>query len=62
MDPTEKAAEQYARERERLAQAIHRAVNSSRISASVPFIVGDAERAAAAVVSQGWTPPEGYGD
>ena len=58
MDP----ADRYERECARLAQAIHKAVNSSRISAPTPFTVGDAERAATAVVTQGWTPPEGYGD
>lgn len=55
-------AEEFAAERDRLARAIHRRVNSSRIGATVPYSVGDAERAAAAVVLEGWTPPEGYAE
>lgn len=55
-------ADQYERERDRLAHAIHKAVNSSRIYGAVPFTVGDAERAAAAVVTQGWKPPDGYAE
>lgn len=51
----------YAKERDRLAREIHKRVNSSRIGATVPYTVGDAERAAAAVVLEGWTPPAGYG-
>lgn len=54
--------DQYERERDRLARAIHRRVNSSRIGATVPYLVGDAERAAAAVITEGWTPPDGYAD
>lgn len=48
---------QYAAERTALARAIHKRVNSSRIGATVPYSVGDAERAAAAVIMEGWTPP-----
>lgn len=54
--------EQYERERARLAKAIHHKVNSSRIGATVPYTVGDADRAAAAAVMEGWTPPPGYTD
>lgn len=53
-------ADGYEMERDRLARAIHKRVNSSRIGATVPYSVGDAERAAAAVVLEGWTPPPGY--
>ncbi|HET9889702.1 MAG TPA: hypothetical protein VFQ42_04305 [Mycobacterium sp.] len=53
---------QFEAERDRLARAIHRRVNSSRQGATVPYLVGDAERAAAAAVLEGWTPPAGYAD
>lgn len=52
--------DQYAAERAKLAVAIHKRVNSSRIAGSVPFLVGDADRAVTAVIAEGWTPPEGY--
>lgn len=48
---------QFAAERAALARAIHKRVNSSRIGATVPYSVGDAERAAAAAIMEGWTPP-----
>lgn len=51
---------QYAAEREKLATAIHKRVNSSRQGGTVPFLVGDADRAVTAVIAEGWTPPEGY--
>lgn len=57
---TDDRADRYVRERVRLAKAIHKRVNSSRIAATVPYSVGDAERAAAAVVLEGWTPPADY--
>jgi len=44
-------------ERAALADAIHRKVNSSVIAATIPFSAGHAERAAAAVVAERWTPP-----
>jgi hypothetical protein len=50
----------FAAERAKLAQAIHKRVNSSRISATVPYLVGDAERAVVAVIVEGWEPPPGY--
>jgi hypothetical protein len=46
----------FEAEREGLARAIHRKVNSSRIGATVPYSVGDAERAVAAVIEAGWVP------
>lgn len=49
-----------AAERDKLARAIHRCVNSSRIGATVPYLVGDAERAVVAVIIEGWSPPPGY--
>lgn len=52
----------YAVERSKLADKIHRVVNSSRIAGTVPFLVGDADRAVTAVIAEGWTPPEGYAD
>ena len=52
----------FARERDRLARAIHKRVESSASRRTVPFLVGDAERAVAAVIAEGWTPPPGYGD
>lgn len=52
----------FERERERLAHAIHKCVQSSSIRRTVPFLVGDAERAVTAVIAEGWTPPPGYGD
>jgi hypothetical protein len=52
----------FERERERLAHAIHKRVQSSVTRRTVPFLVGDAERAVAAVLAEGWTPPPGYGD
>lgn len=54
---TDPRIDQYAAERTTLARAIHKRVNSSRIGATVPYSVGDAERAAAAVIMEGWTPP-----
>lgn len=50
----------YAAERAKLAVAIHKRVNSSRQGGTVPFLVGDADRAVTAVIAEGWTPPEGY--
>ncbi len=50
-------AVRYEQERERLAEAIHKKVNSSVQRRTVPFLVGDAERAVSAVIEQGWTPP-----
>jgi hypothetical protein len=35
-------------------------VQSSSIARTVPFSVGDADRAVTAVIAEGWTPPEGY--
>ncbi len=52
----------FERERERLAEAIHKRVQSSVTRRTVPFLVGDAERAVSAVLAEGWTPPPGYGD
>jgi hypothetical protein len=52
---------QYATERAKLALAIHKRVNSSSIARTVPYLVGDAERAVTAVIAEGWTPPDGYG-
>lgn len=49
--------ERFEAERKALADAIHRKVNSSVISATIPFSAGHAERAAAAVVSLDWAPP-----
>lgn len=46
----------FEAEREALARAIHHKVNSSRIGATVPYSVGDAERAVAAVIEAGWIP------
>ncbi len=54
--------DQYAAERARLTQAIHKRVNSSSIARTVPYLVGDAERAVTAVIAEGWTPPAGYAD
>ena len=54
--------ELYAREREKLALAIHKTVNSSRIAGTIPFLVGDAHRAVMAVIAEGWQPPIGYAD
>lgn len=51
---------QYAAERAKLAEAIHKRVQSSSIARTVPFMVGDADRAVTAVIAEGWTPPEGY--
>lgn len=53
---------QYEAERDKLARAIHKRVQSSSTSRTVPYMVGDAERAAAAVVMEGWMPPAGYGE
>lgn len=52
---------QYATERKQLALAIHKRVNSSSIARTVPYLLGDADRAVTAVIAEGWTPPEGYG-
>jgi hypothetical protein len=52
--------EQYAAERTKLATAIHKRVNSSSIARTVPYLVGDADRAVTAVIAEGWTPPAGY--
>ena|ERR1700743_902178 len=49
--------ERFEAERKALAEAIHRKVNSSVISATIPFSAGHAERTAAAVVGEGWVPP-----
>lgn len=57
---TDPRVAEFAAERDRLARAIHKRVNSSRIGATVPYGAGDAERAAVAVVLEGWTPPAGY--
>jgi hypothetical protein len=46
---------QYAAERAKLAQAIHKRVQSSSIARTVPFSVGDADRAVTAVIAEGWT-------
>ena len=51
---------QFAAERAQLALAIHKRVNSSSIARTVPYLLGDAERAVTAVIAEGWTPPEGY--
>lgn len=51
---------QYAAERARLAAAIHKTVQSSSITRTVPFSVGDADRAVTAVIAEGWTPPAAY--
>jgi hypothetical protein len=65
-DPREPAddprADRYAAERAKLAQAIHKRVNSSSTYRSAPYLVGDAERAVTAVIAEGWTPPPGYLD
>lgn len=53
---------QYEAERDKLARAIHKRVNSSRIKTTIPYLIGDAERAAAAVIMEGWIPPDGYAD
>lgn len=49
-------AEHYEQEREELARAIHKKVNSPVQRRTVPFLVGDAERAVSAVIEQGWAP------
>lgn len=49
--------DRYAAERAELAAAIHKKVNSSSISRSVPYLLGDADRAVTAVVEAGWRPP-----
>lgn len=49
--------DQYAAEREALAELIHRKVNSSSIARTVPYLLGDAERAVTAVIEAGWRPP-----
>jgi hypothetical protein len=54
--------EQYAAERAKLRDAIHRRVNSSSIHRTTPYLVGDADRAVTAVIVEGWTPPPGYLD
>lgn len=51
---------QYEAERAKLATAIHKRVNLSSIARTVPYLVGDADRAVTAVVAEGWTPPAGY--
>ena len=52
--------EDYEVERAKLARAIHKRVNSCTIHRTIPYSVGDAERAVAAVISEGWTPPPGH--
>jgi hypothetical protein len=52
----------FEREREHLAHAIHKRVQSSVTRRTVPFLVGDADRAVTAVIAEGWTPPPGYGE
>lgn len=47
---------QFERERNELAEAIHKKVNSPVQRRTVPFLVGDAERAVAAVIEAGWIP------
>ena len=54
---TEPQEDRYAAERLELAAAIHKKVNSSSISRSVPYLLGDADRAVTAVVEAGWRPP-----
>jgi hypothetical protein len=58
--PWDRRERQYEAERDKLARAIHKRVQSSSISRTVPYMVGDAERAVAAVIMEGWTPPTGY--
>lgn len=50
-------AEDHEAQREALADAIHRRMTSSYISAPPPRLRGDAERAVWAVVHEGWQPP-----
>lgn len=48
--------QRFADERKELAELIHKRVNSSRVRGTVPFLVGDAERAVSAVLEAGWVP------
>lgn len=57
MDVTQGQEDAYAAERAALAELIHKKVNSSAISRSVPYLLGDADRAVTAVVEAGWRPP-----
>ena len=50
-------AEDHEREREKLADAIHKRMVSSYIGAPPPKLRGDAERAVWAVIHEGWQPP-----
>jgi hypothetical protein len=47
----------YENERDLLAQAIQKRQSSSSIGRTVPWLGGDAERAANSTVLAGWTPP-----
>lgn len=56
----EQQDDRYAAERKTLAELIHKKVNSSSISRSVPYLLGDADRAVTAVIEAGWRPPLGH--
>lgn len=60
--PDDPRIEQYAAERAKLAVAIHKRMNSSRQGGTLPYLVGDADRAVTAVIAEGWQPPPGYVD
>lgn len=54
---TDPRVAQYAAERDDLAAAIHKAMASSYIGPPRPMLLGDADRAVAAVLAAGWRPP-----
>lgn len=49
-------ADQYAAERQALVDRVHKAMLSSYIGPPRPMLLGDADRAVAAVVTAGWRP------
>ena len=53
---TDPRIEQYAAERADLATKVHKAMLSSYIGPPRPMLLGDADRAVAAVVTAGWRP------
>lgn len=61
-DQEDELEQQYAAERAELAMKIHRAMTSSYIGPPRPMLLGDADRAVAAVILAGWVPSSDHAE
>lgn len=61
-DDEDQLEQQYAAERADLAEKIHRAMTSSYIGPPRPMLLGDADRAVAAVILAGWVPSSDHAE